>query len=83
VAAGETSVPGGSCALLLAGKAISDLRLAVPASPSFSGAADLTARPTGRQIHGTVKEAHLPWIAAFLTLMGAMRRKLAYLWMVW
>jgi hypothetical protein len=82
VAAGETSVPGGSCALLLAGKAISDLRLAAPASP-FSGAADPTARPTGRQIHGTVKEAPLPWIAGFLTVVGAMRRKLAYLWMVW
>jgi hypothetical protein len=83
VAAGETSMPGGSCALLLAGKAISDLRLAAPESPSLSGAADPTARPTDRQIHGTAKEAPLPWIAGFLTLMDAMRRKLAYLWMVW
>ncbi len=83
VAAGETSVPGGSCALLLAGKAISDLRLAAPASSSFSGKVDTMGRPTDRQIHGTVKEAPLPWIAGVLTLMGAMRRKLACLWMAW
>jgi hypothetical protein len=83
VAAGETSVPGGTCALLLAGKAISDLRLAAPhsASCSFSGTADGMGRPTDRQIHGTVKEAPLPWIAGFLSLMGTMRQKLAYLWM--
>lgn len=83
VASGDTTVPGGSCALLLAGKAISDMRLAAPATSSLSGTADATAGPTGRQIHGTVKEAPMPWIAGFLTLMGAMRRRLACLWMAW
>ena len=82
VAAGEGTVPGGGCALLLAGKAIADLRLAGPAQHSISGSVAQGAPCTDRrEIHGTVKEAPLPWMAAVMTMLGAMRKRLACLWM--
>jgi hypothetical protein len=83
VAAGETAVPGGSCALLLAGKAISDLRLAGPFQQSTSGDVEQATHGSGRQVRGTAKEAPLPWAAGVLAMLGAMRKKLAYLWMMW
>jgi hypothetical protein len=85
VVTGEGAEPGGGCALLLAGKAVSDLRLAVPGPRSISGG-EVTDAPRAAaegQIHGTVKEAPLPWMAALLTLFGSLRRRLACLWMAW
>jgi hypothetical protein len=85
VATGENTEPGGGCALLLAGKAVSDLRLAAPERFSISGGGepDAPRAAADGQIHGTVKEAPLPWMAALLALFSSMRRRLAYLWMAW
>jgi hypothetical protein len=83
VAAGETAVPGGACALLLAGKAICDLRLAGPFHPPLSGNVEQATHGPGRQVRGTAKETPLPWTAGVLAMLAAMRKKLAYLWMMW
>jgi hypothetical protein len=84
IASGGTVVPGGGCAMLLAGKAVSDLKLAGPLHRSFPGSVDPASTPCGHgQIHGTAKEASLPWMAGLLAMLTTMRRKLACLWMAW
>jgi hypothetical protein len=84
VAAGETPVPGGSCALLLAGKAIGDLRLAGPfqASAPEAGAISSPTQVT-EPSRAAAKDAPPPWFAGLMTLLGFMRKKLAYLWVTW
>jgi hypothetical protein len=84
VATGAASVPGGSCALLLAGKAISDLRLAGPFQ--VPDRKNQSAAPPTRRAEpsrAAAKAAPPPWFAGLMTAMGFMRKKLAYLWMTW
>jgi hypothetical protein len=83
VATGHTVVSGGTCALLLAGKAVADMKLAGPYQRNSPGSVEPNAPGTDRPIHGAAKEAPLPWMAGLIAMMGTMRRKLACLWMAW
>jgi hypothetical protein len=83
VATGHSVVPGGACALLLAGKAVADMKLAGPVPRVFPGRAEPVALCADRPTHGTVKEAPMPWMAGLMAMAGTMRRKLSFLWMAW
>jgi hypothetical protein len=83
VSMGEVAVPSGGCALLLAGKAIADLRVAAPAPSPQSSPAGQTPACADHAVGASSESPPMPWMAAVMALFATMRRKLACLWMAW
>lgn len=85
LSSGEVPTPQAGCALLLAGKAVADMKLrstpAVPApAPLHAGTSKPpTSHPSG--VPAKSVNPPLPWPALMLALLGTVRRRLSFLWM--
>lgn len=83
VAAGESAEPGGGCALLLAGKAVADFRLASPVSAGATPPPEPGHAETPREAAAMSEQATMGVATALAALWGGLRRRLSYLWMAW
>lgn len=83
VAAGESAEPGGGCALLLAGKAVADFRLASPALAGATPPPETGHAEPSRDASAISEQASMGWATALTALWRGLRRRVAYLWMAW
>lgn len=83
LSSGEIPAPQSGCALLLAGKAVADMKLRTPSAapaPLHAGAPKPpTSLPAGAPAKSV--DAAPPWPAVMLALLGTVRRRLSFLWM--
>lgn len=81
LSAGDLPLSHSGCALLLAGKAVSDMRIAATSPRQIPGSdtSGESRRPVKKS--ATPRHEPVPWSAVMLAMLGTLRKRLAFLWM--